>query len=181
MLRLSAMTLDFLAEFPRAMLTDFKSMCEQTTSTIIAIANTYKIELVSIFVLFSLLILVFLLGCSKSSFLPRKERSNIGTSAHDNSEGGIQDKHCVDEGAENQPRFVVQTVHCVMEKVGDRSLHVLETRHLMKGPRVLEEAEKHRPSEPRRSGRARRPTRRFEESGLDGSVRGLSSALGVDS
>ena len=89
-------------------------------------------------------------------------------------EGKIQETFYMDSGAVHQPGYK-ETEHHVITKVSDRSLHVLEIRHFIEEPKVLEEAMR----ETRHSGRERKATRRFEESWYNERLRRLSSALGV--
>ena len=137
-------------------------------------AETYKIELVSILALFYLLSLV--LFYVKTSTLSKKQLSNMASSANIGG-GGIQETFYMDSGAGHRAGYA-ETEHHIITKVSDRSLHVLEIRHFTEEPEVLGEAMKG-PWEPRHSGRERKATRRFEESWYNERLRRLGSALGV--
>ena len=168
------MTPESLADLSLAHLTRLKADFAQRTSTMIAMAETYRIELVSILVLFYLLSLI--LFYINTSTLPRKEFSNMASSA-DIGEGGIQEKFYMDSGAGHRPGYA-ETEHHVITKVSDGSLHVLEIRHFTEEPEVSEEVIKGS-WEPRLLGRERKATRRFEESWNNERLRRLGSALSV--
>lgn len=173
------MTLNPLAGFTLPDLTHLNQQFEQRTSAMIAMAETHRIELASILLLFILPFLIFFLFYTEPLFLPGnkdKEFSNLENSA-DITQGRVRDNTLKDGVAGHQLRYAETHEHHIIAKVGKRSLQVLETQHFAKEQGVGKEIEA-RPLELRRSGRARRPTRRFEESGLGWRMKDLRTALG---
>lgn len=110
------------------------------------VVQTHRIELASILVLCSLLILILL--HFTLPVLPRQELSNTADPAVI-EESVIQKTRLINSGAGHQLDYA-ETEHFVAAKVGDGALPVLEIRHFTKEPKSPIETVKG-PWEPRRS------------------------------
>ena len=157
-----------------------------------AVAQTYWIELASILVLCLLLCLGFL----RTSISRRKRASNTECSADiqrrlfEDSAGHLsgcaESKHHLVTGIRDQSPHVQDIGMFTREWEGfslprDTLLAMYENISVTEmGTTEVSEKDTAGPWEPRRSGRTRKATSRFEESWYNERLQALGSALGVD-
>lgn len=199
-LNFDATSSKFFARNPLAHTAHLRTMFEQRTAALLAVAQTHWIELVSILILCTLLCagLYYL----RTSIPITKNLSNT-TDSISIKDCGVQQKALVNVGA-GHPLDSAGLNHLLVTDIDDASPHVLEFRNCTRecadlplsghkrptvhqsitvtqrvtadGPEMIAAG----PWEPRRSGRVRRATKRFEESWCCGRLQNLGLALGVE-
>lgn len=190
-----AMRSTLVARAPLARVIHVKTNIEQKTTATLNVARTYWIELVSILMICLLLYVAFHYFRSSSS---RTRESSNEKNLTATTENLLQQQGLTNGGAGHLTGYT-EIEQSFVTNIGDEPPPVLEIRQFTKdweslflpedtrltveGKIIVEnevpEKKAAGPREPRRSGRARKATKRFEESWCNENFPKLGSALGV--
>lgn len=192
-----AMSSKLLAGLALANFTHLNITLEQKRAAILTVAQTYWIELVSIFMLclLSCVALHYFRSSSsrKGGIYIERQSSTIGEDEMQ------QQQTLINEGAGHLTGYK-RIEHHGVTNIGDAPLPAIQIQQITKEWEELTLPGRTRPTmsrkinvkrsvpeetaagpwEPRRSGRARKATKRFEESWYNGSLQNLGSSLGVE-